>query len=174
MLSPFWVVTFFFSMILLGLGQLMVICHTLISGLVAIRPDKLIEFESGTNELGPKCQGALSLSLRMFSLPALTFLTCVMGLILSFPLATEIAVFIVFFLDYVVGSAWWIIILYLLQMLAIFVVRGKPYSGENVIAAVFFPRKRVHCSAVLSTIVVFMWNVVRTLLEHSTQTAVKL
>ena len=47
MLSPFWIVIFYFSMILFALGQQLAICHTVISSLIAVRPEKLKEFETG-------------------------------------------------------------------------------------------------------------------------------
>ena len=47
---------------------------------------------------------------------ALTFISCLLGLVFCFPLATELGIFMVYFLDYVVGCAWWIVLLYLLQV----------------------------------------------------------
>ena len=37
------------------------------------------------------------------------------GLVLCFPFATEFGVFVVYFLDYIVGSAWWVIVLHLVR-----------------------------------------------------------
>jgi hypothetical protein len=44
---------------------------------------------------------------------------------------------VVYFLDYIVGSAWWIIVLHLVLMFAVFVIRGHPYSGRNIVAVLF-------------------------------------
>jgi hypothetical protein len=65
LLSPFWIVLFYFSLILFGLGQQLAITHTVVSGLIAIRPNQFLEFES-----------------------ALTFVSCLFGLVLCFPFAT--------------------------------------------------------------------------------------
>ena len=46
---------------------------------------------------------------------ALTFVSCLLGLVLCFPFATEFGVFVVYFLDYIVGSAWWVIVLHLVR-----------------------------------------------------------
>ena len=35
------------------------------------------------------------------------------SLVLCFPFATEFGIFVVYFLDYIVGSAWWVIVLHL-------------------------------------------------------------
>ena len=56
LLSPFWIVLFYFSFVLFGLGQQLALCHTIVSGLIAIRPDHFLEFES-----------------------ALTFISCLLG-----------------------------------------------------------------------------------------------
>ena len=86
-------VLFYFSLILFGLAQQLALCHTLVSGLIAIRPDHFLEFES-----------------------ALTFISCLLGLVFCFPLATELGIFAVYFLDYVVGCAWWLMGLYLIMV----------------------------------------------------------
>lgn len=66
-MSPFWVILFYFTMILLGLSQQMALVHTIASGLIAIRPDHFLQFES-----------------------SLTFMSCLLGLVFSFPMATEV------------------------------------------------------------------------------------
>ena len=76
-----------------------------------------------------------------------------------FPLATEFGLYVVYFLDYIIGCAWWILILYLIQLFAVFVIRGKPYSSENIVR-VFFDPKRTLCASVAGPLLAFMWNVV--------------
>ena len=90
LLSPFWIVLFYLSLILLGLAQQLAITHAVVSGLLAVRPSHFLDFES-----------------------ALTFVSCLLGLVLCFPFATEFGIFVVYFLDYIVGSAWWVIVLHL-------------------------------------------------------------
>ena len=68
--SPFWVVIFYFTMIVFGLAQQMALFHTVSSGLIAIKPDYFLQFES-----------------------SLIFISCLLGLIFCFPLATEVRVF---------------------------------------------------------------------------------
>ena len=126
-------------MILFGLAQQLALCHTVVSGLIAVRPDHFLEFES-----------------------ALTFITCLLGLVFCFPLATEFGIFVVYFLDYIVGSAWWVIVLYLAQLFAVFVVRGKPYSAESIVAPMFPGREggKGCCAKVLRQALAFLWSVV--------------
>ena len=68
--SAFWVVMFYFTMIVFGLSQQMALVHTVASGLIAIRPDHFLQFES-----------------------SLTFMSCLLGLVFSFPMATEVGDF---------------------------------------------------------------------------------
>ena len=84
---------------------------------------------------------------------------------LCFPLATEIGIFIVYFLDYVVGSGWFAIILYLIFLFVVFVIRGRPYSGENIVTVLFGDKNSSSsnyygCLGLLAPILVFLWNVV--------------
>ena len=65
--SPFWVVMFYLSMIVFGLGQHMALFNTISSGLIAIRPEHFLQFES-----------------------SLIFMSCLLGLVFCFPIATEV------------------------------------------------------------------------------------
>ena len=40
LLSPFWIVLFYLSLILLGLAQQLAITHAVVSGLLAVRPSQ--------------------------------------------------------------------------------------------------------------------------------------
>lgn len=136
LLSPFWVVLFYFSQIVFGLGQQMALFHTVSSGLIAIRPDHFLQFES-----------------------SLTFMSCLLGLVFCFPLATEFGAFIVYFFDYTIGCGWWLMVLYVFQLCAIFVIRGKPYSGENI-ATALIPKSTGCCYSWLVPMLAFTWNVI--------------
>lgn len=133
--SPFWVVIFYFTMIVMGLAQQMAIFHTVSSGLIAVKSDYFMQFES-----------------------SLIFISCLLGLIFCFPLATEFGAFIVYFFDYTIGCGWWMMILYVMQLCAIFVVRGKPYSGEQV-ATVLITKANI-CASWLVPLLAFTWHVV--------------
>ena len=69
---------------------------------------------------------------------------------------------IVYFFDYTVGCGWWMMVLYVLMMFAVFVIRGKPYSGEKVAGVLLKPKSWL--SSVTSSALAFSWNVVRPLL----------
>lgn len=61
-------------------------------------------------------------------------------------------------MDYVVGSGWWIIVLYLLELVAVFIVRGAPYCGENIVTVLMTgPGKLM---TVLAPLLSFVWNVI--------------
>ena len=69
MISPFWSVLFYFIFILLGISQCLAVFHTIIQGIVAIRPATLKTWE-----------GSITLGV------------CSMGFILGLPAATEVGV----------------------------------------------------------------------------------
>lgn len=65
----------------------------------------------------------------------------------------------IYFLDYCAGGAWWLAALYLLQVTAVFLVRGRPYSGDTVVRAICPPRGP--CVALWAgPLLAFVWNVV--------------
>ena len=71
----------------------------------------------------------------------------------------QIGIFIVYFLDNILGSGWWVMVLYLVQLFAVMVVRGKPYGSEQIVS-VLFPKKAC-CSSWIGPLLAFTWNVVR-------------
>jgi hypothetical protein len=79
------------------------------------------------------------------------------GLSVNFLL--QLGIFVVHFLDYAIGGSWWLMVLYLIEILVVFVVRGRPYSGETVVATLFS-----HSAGCLHTwaapLLVFTWNVI--------------
>ena len=109
--SPFWAVLFYFSLVAFGIGQQLAIWHCVISGIVALRSCCLRSWET-----------------------TITFATCAVGFVASLPLATELGASIVYHLDYVVGSAWWLMIIHVVQIAAVLIVRGRPYNGESIVA----------------------------------------
>ncbi|XP_026667415.1 uncharacterized protein LOC108622610 isoform X4 [Ceratina calcarata] len=72
---------------------------------------------------------------------------------------TSMGIHVVYYLDYTIGGTWWIMILYLVQVGAVFAVRGRPHSGEAVVAELFPPTGRClrHWAGPLLS---FTWNVV--------------
>jgi len=134
-LSPFWVVLFYFTLIMLGIAQALALFHSVIQGMIAIKPSGLKSWEG-----------------------SITFCVCTVGFVLGLPIGTEVGVFVVYFLDYTLGSAWWVMVLYLIQMFAVLMVRGKPYGSQQV-ASLLFPKKAC-CSGWLAPSLAFTWNVV--------------
>lgn len=71
----------------------------------------------------------------------------------------QLGIFVVYFLDYVIGGSWWIMLLYLIELIAVFVVRGRPYSGETVVATLF-SRASICAQTWLAPMLSFTWNVI--------------
>lgn len=66
----------------------------------------------------------------------------------------------VYFFDYTIGGMWWLIIIFLFEIIAVFMVRGRPYSGDKVVMALF---NRTHHPCVMSwapALLSFTWNVI--------------
>ncbi|KAG8315150.1 hypothetical protein J6590_076658 [Homalodisca vitripennis] len=135
-LSPFWSVLFYFVLILFGIAQQLAIWHCLITGIMAINIKKLKNWET-----------------------TITFFTCACGFILGLPMATQFGIFVVYYLDYCVGGGWWMICLYLAELLAVFMVRGRPYSGETVVATLF-SRAGSYLQNLVAPLLSFIWNVI--------------
>lgn len=78
-------------------------------------------------------------------------LSCVTGLLLAIPLATECGINIIYFFDVVLGGSWVVLLLLATQVLAIFLVRGRPYSGDILV-------NDLHLTQTLSAFVALSWN----------------
>ncbi|XP_014258798.1 sodium- and chloride-dependent glycine transporter 1 isoform X2 [Cimex lectularius] len=135
-LSPFWSVLFYFILILFGIAQQLAIMHCVITGIMAIKVKTMKNWET-----------------------TITLFTCVCGFILGLPMATELGIFVVYFLDYCVGGAWWIMLLYLIELVAVFMVRGRPYSGETIVATLF-TKASPWLQNWAAPILCFIWNVI--------------
>lgn len=66
----------------------------------------------------------------------------------------------VYFMDVTVGGSWWLILIIVLQIVAVFMVRGRPYSGDTVVTALFPPSSQSCFLSWAPTLLSFTWNVV--------------
>jgi solute carrier family 6 (neurotransmitter transporter) len=78
---------------------------------------------------------------------------------LSVNFLLQLGIFVVHFLDYTIGSSWWLMVLYLIEIVVVFVVRGRPYSGETVVATLFSRSTGCLC-AWAAPLLIFTWNVI--------------
>lgn len=78
-------------------------------------------------------------------------LSCVTGLLLAIPLATECGINIIYFFDVVLGGSWLVLFLLVAQILAVFLVRGRPYSSDILV-------NDLHLTQTLSAFVALSWN----------------
>jgi len=134
-ISQFWCVLFYFTLIMLGIGQCLALFHTVIQGIIAIKASFFKPLEG-----------------------SVTFVVCSFGFLAAIPAGCEMGIFVVYFLDNIMGSAWWVMVLYLVQLFAVMVVRGKPYGSEQIVS-VIFPKKAC-CSSWIGPLLAFTWNVV--------------
>lgn len=79
-------------------------------------------------------------------------LSCVTGLFLGFPLTTDNGIVIIHFMDFIFGGAWWLLVLWTSFIIAIFMVRGRPYTSDVLV-------KELRFTETLSAFLAFSWNV---------------
>lgn len=97
-------------------------------------------------------------TLRLFFIGAIgnntsaILLSCITGLFLSFPFTTDNGIVIVHYLDYIFGGAWWLLVLWTSFIVAIFLVRGSPFTSD-VLA------KELKFNETFSVFLAFSWNV---------------
>ncbi|RZC33827.1 uncharacterized protein BDFB_002644 [Asbolus verrucosus] len=135
--SPFWAVLFYFILILFGIAQQLAIWHCVITGIMAIKAQVLKSWET-----------------------TITLFSCIFGFLLGLPMATEFGIFVVYFMDFTVGGIWWLIVIILLQIIAVFMVRGRPYSGDTVVTALFTPNNHPCILSWAPALLSFTWNVI--------------
>ncbi|XP_023937381.2 sodium-dependent transporter bedraggled isoform X1 [Bicyclus anynana] len=134
-LSPAWAVIFYFILIMFGIAQQLAIWHCVITGVMAINARALRVWET-----------------------TITFLSCVFGLAVGLLLCTDAGIKIVHFIDYVWVGSWWQCVVQVALAVGVFVVRGRPYSPDAVVAALYSARSRL--SATLAALLSFTWTVV--------------
>lgn len=79
-------------------------------------------------------------------------LSCVTGLLLSIPFATEIGITLLHYMDIVLGGAWFIPILWTSQIFGVFLIRGRPYNGDDLV-------NDLKMSGSMSAFLALSWNV---------------
>ncbi|XP_050515599.1 sodium-dependent transporter bedraggled isoform X2 [Diabrotica virgifera virgifera] len=135
--SPFWAVLFYFILIMFGIAQQLAIWHCVITGIMAIKAQILKSWET-----------------------TITFFSCACGFILGLPMATEMGIYVVYFFDYTVGGIWWLVIVIIIQIMAVFMVRGRPYSGDTVVTALFYQNNHPCVMSWAPAMLSFTWNVI--------------
>ncbi|XP_001361947.3 uncharacterized protein bdg isoform X1 [Drosophila pseudoobscura] len=60
-------------------------------------------------------------------------LSCVTGLLLSIPFATEVGISILYYVDFLLGGSWFIPIIWTAQIFGVFLIRGRPYNGDDLV-----------------------------------------
>ncbi|XP_037082429.1 sodium- and chloride-dependent neutral and basic amino acid transporter B(0+)-like, partial [Pollicipes pollicipes] len=109
-ISSFWALVFYLSLLLFGVGQQLAIWRAVVEAVISVCPRRLRAWELTT-----------------------TFFMCVFGFGLSLPLMTEIGIHIIYFLDYCVGCLWWLVVIFVLELFAVFYIRGSPFASTQVV-----------------------------------------
>ncbi|GAB6032273.1 hypothetical protein CHUAL_010913 [Chamberlinius hualienensis] len=132
--SAFWPVLFYLCLITFGLARQLAVWRCVVEGITAIYPMKLRPWET-----------------------SITFLSCVFGFILGLPFTTQIGAFVVHFMDICVGCVWWIMIIYFGQVFGLLLVRGHPFSSDDIVMVLTtLPNMKKWLAPIIS----FSWNAV--------------
>lgn len=135
-ISPFWSSLFFLSLLLFGIAQQLAMWRTVVEAVIRINQERLQAWET-----------------------FITFLCCVFGFSAALPMATGAGIQIMYFLDYVVSCGWWLMIIQLVQIFALLFVRGKPYSGHDIVSELM--GKSDQCRSLwLGPLTSFAWNII--------------
>lgn len=79
-------------------------------------------------------------------------LSCVTGMLLGVPFTTEIGISILYYMDLVLGGSWFVAILWTAQIFGVFLIRGRPYNGDDLVNNLKF-------SNTLSAFIALAWNI---------------
>ncbi|CAG0881973.1 unnamed protein product [Cyprideis torosa] len=108
-LSTFWGLLFYLSLALLGIGNLLSIWRTVIEGVIGFCPEKFCKWQT---------------SILIF--------TVAVGFLFSLPLTSSASLDLFYFLDSVVGAAWWVTMLLALLLFSLLIIRGSPYGPLSI------------------------------------------
>ncbi|XP_076307713.1 sodium-dependent transporter bedraggled-like isoform X3 [Tachypleus tridentatus] len=78
-------------------------------------------------------------------------------MMITFGLAQQIGLFILFFLDVCIGSLWWVGSVFLISIIVILFIRGRPYGTDQL---VYIVSQRQARRVLVLPILTFQWNVV--------------
>ncbi|KAM7343250.1 sodium-dependent transporter bedraggled isoform 2-T3 [Cochliomyia hominivorax] len=79
-------------------------------------------------------------------------LSCVSGLLLSIPFATEIGITFIHYIDILLGGAWFIPVFWVAEIFGVFLIRGRPYNGDDLVNDLRMP-------GWVSAFLALSWNV---------------
>ncbi|XP_075165850.1 sodium-dependent transporter bedraggled isoform X2 [Haematobia irritans] len=79
-------------------------------------------------------------------------LSCVTGLLLSIPFATEVGITLLHYMDSLIGGAWFIAVLWAAEIFGVFLIRGRPYNGDDLV-------NDLKMSGSMSAFLALSWNV---------------
>ncbi|XP_071535034.1 uncharacterized protein bdg [Panulirus ornatus] len=135
-ISPFWSSLFYLSLLLFGIAQQLAVWRTIVEAVIRINQERLQAWET-----------------------FITFLCCLFGFSAALPMATGAGIHILYFFDYVVSCGWWLMIIQLVQIFALLFVRGKPYSGQDIVSELM--GKNEQCRSLwLGPLTSFAWNII--------------
>lgn len=125
-ISSLWSLIAFCTFLFFGIGQLSIMWKPVISSLGSYSQSKS-------------------------TMTTTTLLTCLIGCFLAIPLVTENGINVIHFMDVVVGGAWFVLLLWTVQVLAVFLVRGRPYTGDIIV-------NDLKLTTTLSAFIALSWN----------------
>ncbi|XP_076340529.1 sodium-dependent transporter bedraggled-like isoform X2 [Tachypleus tridentatus] len=133
-ISSFWPICFYFMMIIFGLAQVTGMWIVVVESIIAIKPNILLGWQT-----------------------VITLTSCIAGFLLGLPMTSKIGIYVLYFMDFCIGSLWWISVLYLVMLIAILFIRGRPYGTDQLVTVIAQSQSN---QIWLLPILTFQWNVV--------------
>ncbi|XP_013785893.1 sodium-dependent proline transporter-like [Limulus polyphemus] len=132
--SSFWSISFFLMMITFGLAQQVALWSVVIDSVIALKPKILKAWQT-----------------------FLTIICCITGFLLGLPMTTNIGLLILFFLDVCIGSLWWVGSVFLVTIIVILFIRGRPYGTDQLVCLI---SQQQATRVLVLPMLTFQWNVV--------------
>lgn len=80
-------------------------------------------------------------------------MTCITGLLFSIPFTTEIGISLLYYMEILMGGAWFIPILWATEIFGVFLIRGRPYNGDDLV-------KDLNMSGSMSAFLALSWSII--------------
>ncbi|XP_051173123.1 sodium-dependent transporter bedraggled isoform X2 [Leptopilina boulardi] len=133
--TPFWTISFYFALILIGLSQQLAIWNCVIMNISSVIKKKNKSFNI-----------------------QLVFLSCLCGFCLGIMMTTELGNNSVYYLENVIDKSWWVIILYLMQCGVVFLVRRD--LCNVLLSTVIFSSTNKCFQNFIGSVLTFSWNII--------------
>ncbi|XP_037953728.1 uncharacterized protein LOC119683913 [Teleopsis dalmanni] len=92
------------------------------------------------------------ISLALGNTTTSVILSCIVGLLLTLPFTSEFGIHALYYFDLLLGGSWILPILWAIEIFGVFLIRGRPYNGDDLV-------NDLKMSQSVSAFLALSWNV---------------